>query len=180
MRSNRMLPAAASPAEIRSRLLDTAEKLTARREDADQILLQCADYFHNRHLLQCYVQEVGLTLVNGHTDDELQIYYEIQWNGDTIGFISKGWEESFYRLGQILRVSEDKLPELKQHSKEISAFLAMNGIAITSDRDEKTAAHYMHLTINIPNAGFNKDTLSQAVETMTACVYKIKGIIPCA
>ena len=179
MRPNRMSLAAASPAEIRAKLLNVAEKLTARRDDADQILLQCADYFRNRYLLQSYAQEVGLILVNSYTNDEMQIYYELQWNGDTVGFISKGWAEPYYRLGQILCVAEDKLPIITRHSKDISILLATNGISFTSDRDEKKAMRYMNLTTNIPEAGFNKDTLAQAVTTMTACVYKIRGMIPC-
>jgi len=175
------MPSASEPpsSEIRQRLLLAAEKLTSHREDAEQILLQCADYFRGRHLLHRYAQEVGIELAKGYTDENIQLYYQLRHDGDIVGFISKGWEEPYYRLGESLRLKHNQLPAWKRHAAEISLLLATNGVALCPDWDKASAAQHLNLTINIPEAGFNKDTLAQTVETMAACVHKIKRMITC-
>jgi len=160
-------------------LVRAATEWTDSEDNAEKLLRQCADYFRNKRLLRRYIRERGLTLANEDTTEKLQIYFEITFEKETLAFISRGWDESGFRLGQVLNISKSHELELRKHPKEISHFLASNGVAITADEDEAKGLHYLNLTINIPDAGFNRETLLDALTVLTACVTRIKGIIPC-
>ena len=58
-------------------------------------------------------------------------------------------------------------------------YLATNGIAVTAEPDEAAATYRLNLTMNIADAGFNRDTLLHAVETLSACVLRLREAILC-
>jgi hypothetical protein len=167
------------PDDVHCVLLKTAMQLTTNGSEAETVLQQCADYFRNKRLLQTHAASCGLNLVNESISECMQIYFEVQAEGAIKGFISCGWDEPGFRVGQVVMVPIEHMPELQLHAQEIMQLLARNGIAITTDPDDEQAVHYLNLTINIPDAGFNAATLSQAVWTMNACVEQIKKTIPC-
>jgi hypothetical protein len=167
------------PDDARSILLKTITQLTANSAEAETLLQQSADYFRHKRLLQTHAASCGLNLVNEFISECMQIYFEVQAEGAIKGFISRGWDEPGFRVGQVVMVTIEHVPELQLHAQEIMQLLARNGIAITTDPDDEQTVHYLNLTINIPDAGFNAATLSQAVWTMDACVEQIKKTIPC-
>ncbi|MCX7006677.1 MAG: hypothetical protein NTY53_05410 [Kiritimatiellaeota bacterium] len=164
-------------ADVRNVLLKAVEELTTNEVEAESALRQCADHFRNKHLLQHHVSAGGFTLTNEFTNQDMQIYGEITFEKETLAVISRGWDEPGFRLGQVLNISKDHMPELQQHSKEIMTLLATNGIAVTADSDADT--HHLNLTFNIHDAGFNTQTLSDALVTISACIARIKATIPC-
>ena len=180
MRVNRLEDDEEQPAgDAHLLLLKAATEWTGSEADAEKLLQQCADYFHNKRLLQRHIKRRGLKLANEFTSAQLQLYFEITFEGETLAFISRGWDESGFRLGQVLCIAKKHAPELRQQTKEISKLLATNGIAITGDEDAATGDHHLNLTINIPDAGFNAKTLSDALIVLSACIARIKGTLPC-
>ena len=179
MRLNEEQPEKPSPAAIRGVLLETVEKLATDSTEAEQLLLQCAGYYHNHRLIHRYAGELGLELTRGTANASLQVYYDIQRHGGDWGYISRGWEEPGFRLGQVLKVPNDRLPELRRCSEGIIRALAARGIAITIEPDQATNTHDLQLTTNISDAGFNPEALLHSLQIMFDSVQQIRRTVPC-
>ena len=179
MRMNEDQPGRPTPAAIRGALLDAAQKMAANPAEAEQLLQQCAGYYHNNRLIQRCADELGLELTNGAANAALQVYYDIQRNGGDWGYLSRGWEEPGFRVGQVLDVPNDKLPEFRQHAERIIRDLAARGIAITIEAEPEGAPSQLHLTVNLPAAGFNPNMLLDSLTNLFEATRTIRKAIPC-
>ena len=179
MRLNEEQAERPTPAVMRSALLGTVEKMAANPAEAEQMLQQCVDYYHNQRLIQRCANELGLELARGTANATLQVYYDIQRNGGDWGYISRGWDEPGFRVGQALDVPNDKLPEFRSHSERIIQALAARGIVITIESKHEAALTQLHLTLNLPDAGFNPNTLIDSLTNLFEATQQIKETIPC-
>ena len=166
-------------ATMRGALLSTVEKMAANPAEAEQMMQQCAGYYHNHRLLWHCAEKLGLELTRGTASAELQVYYDIQRNGGDWGYISRGWDEPGFRIGQVLDIHSDKLPEFRQHSERIIRNLATRGIAITIEPEQGATPFQIHLTLNLPDAGFNPNMLLDLLTNLFEVTQQIKKTIPC-
>jgi hypothetical protein len=153
--------------------------MAANPAEAEQMLQQCAGYYHNQRLIQRCANELGLELAGGTANATLQVYYDIQRNGGDWGYISRGWDEPGFRIGQALDVPNDKLPEFRRHSERIIRNLAARGIVITIESMPEPAQAQLHLTLNLPDAGFNQNMLLESLANLFEATQQIKETIPC-
>jgi len=151
------------------------ESPTSVGEDLEA-LSQCLAHIQNRMLVEGIARELGLSLARFLTNDALELYYVIKRGRHEMGYISKGWEDPGFRIGDLVEIGEWDRDVLKAHSHHIMRFCAMNGIAMTIQETPTTIA--LQLDGVIYSEGFNRDTFLQTLDSLNACVEKIHTLIP--
>lgn len=161
------------------RPLDDAEALRSKffrligRADAPapailKALEQCHAHIQDRLVVEAALRECGLRPTGFGTDRVLEIYYDIAHGRREIGYISKGWDEPGFRVGNIVEISRWKAANLKEHVLGLLKYCATRGVALTvQEHDDDSASLEMDSVIYAE--GFNPEVLSKALATITQC-----------
>ncbi|MGH7208832.1 MAG: hypothetical protein ACREIL_05550 [Nitrospiraceae bacterium] len=139
-------------------------------EDALKALSQCEAHIRNRMMVEAMAKECGLALSRILANDKLELYYDLTRRGYDMGYISKGWEDPGFRIGDLIKIPKRKKNPWKAHTDEISRFCATNGIVMTVEEGKDTIE--LQMDGMIYSEGFNKDTFSKTLETLNECVEK--------
>lgn len=140
-----------------------------------KVVSQCESHIRNRIIVENIARECGLKLSGFFTNESLEIYYDIKRGRSDMGYISKGWEDPGFRIGNLIMVEKWKSDSFKKHAYEILRFCAVNGIVMTVE--ETQDALEIHLDGVIYSEGFNKDTFLKTLETLDECVAKVEELI---
>jgi hypothetical protein len=163
-------------APLRDRIFEVLKASPTTVAEDLQALSQCVAHLSNRALVEGIARECGLSLVRFLTNDALELYYDIKRGRHEMGYISKGWEDPGFRIGDLVQIGEWDRDVLKGHSHHIMRFCAMNGIAMTIPETPTTIA--LQLDGVIYSEGFNQDTFLKTLDSLNACVEKIRTLIP--
>lgn len=148
---------------------------TTAEEDLDT-LSQCAAQIRNRRIIAEIARACGLTLTGFLTNDALELYYDIKRGRHDLGFISKGWEDPGFRIGDLVEIGWWDGDVLKANTPQIMRFCATNGIATTIQETPLTVT--LQLDGVIYNEGFNRETFLQTLDSLNICVGRIHALIP--
>lgn len=151
------------------------ESTTSAEEDL-KALSQCAAHIRNRMIVEGIARDCDLTLARFLTNDALELYYDIKRSRHDMGFISKGWDDPGFRIGDLVEVGWWDGDVLKANSQHIMRFCATNGITMTIQ--EAPLAISLQLDGVIYSEGFNRGTFLQTLDSLNACVEKIHALIP--
>lgn len=147
----------------------------ASPEEALKALSQCEAHILNRALVEQVAKESGLKLSRLRANDDLELYYDLKRGRHDVGYISKGWDDPGFRIGELIRVPNRKLPSFKTVAYEILRFCATNGIVMTVK--ETDDAVEIHMNGSIYCEGFNKATFRKTLETLNECAEKAEEMI---
>jgi hypothetical protein len=128
----------------------------------------------NRRTVDGVASEAGLTLSHFLTNDALELYYAIHRGWYNVGYISKGWDDPGFRVGEVLTFQELHGVTFIWTGTEIKRYCATNGIGITFDKRGETTE--VHLDGVIYHEGFNRATLLNMLESLNACVEKVNTL----
>ena len=148
-------------------------KVTA--DKALKALSQCEAHIRDRMMLETIVKECGLKMSRFIANDELELYYDLKRGRHDMGYISKGWEDPGFRIGDIIEIPKYKMDSFKANVYKILKFCATNGIAMTIAERKDTAE--IHMDGVIYSEGFNKDTFWKTLETLNECVKKAESLL---
>ena len=117
----------------------------------------------------------GFRTCGFNTNEHLEIYYDIQTREKhDVGYISKGWEDPGFRVGNVIQVplarikaKQDQLPALMKHC-------ATRGFAMTGKKLAGNIFEF-HLDSVIYAEGFNKKVLEQVLECLSDCTDKVRS-----
>jgi hypothetical protein len=126
-------------------------------------------------MLETIVKECGLKLSRFITNDELELYYDLKRGRHDMGYISKGWEDPGFRIGDIIEVPKHKMDFFKTNAYQIMKFCATNGISMTVSETKGIIEIQMDGVIY--SEGFNKDTFMKTLETLNECVEKTETLL---
>jgi len=160
---------------IRDRIFALLKKKRAPFEDALKALSQCEAHIRNRMMVENIARECGLKLSRFLANDQLELYYDLKRGRHDMGYISKGWEDPGFRIGDLIRMDKWKEESFKANAYEILRFCATNGIVMTVEEDKDTITLQMEGVIY--SEGFNKDTFLKTLETLNECVEKAQDLI---
>jgi hypothetical protein len=146
------------------------ESPTSVEEDL-AALLQCGAQIRNRGMIERIARECGLTLGGFITNDALELYCDIKRGRHDLGYISKGWEDPGFRIGDLVNIGWWDGDVLKATSHQIMRFCATNGITMTIQENPITVT--LQLDGVIYCEGLNRDTFHQTLDSLNACVEKI-------
>lgn len=160
---------------LRDQILEVLNSSKIPIEKALKALSQCEAHIRNRIIVESIAKECGLKLSGFLANDALELYYDINRGRHDMGYISKGWEDPGFRIGDLIMIEKWKADSFKAHAYEILKFCATNGIVMTVE--ETGDAIELHMDGVIYSEGFNKDTFLKTLETLDECIEKVQELI---
>ena len=160
---------------LRDHIFSLLNKKKASFEDALKALSQCEAHIRNRMIVESVAGECGLKLSRFLANDQLELYYDLKRGRHDVGYISKGWEDPGFRIGDLIEMEKRKEESFKVNAYEILRFCATNGIVLTVEETKDTITLQMEGVIY--SEGFNKDTFSKTLETLNECEEKVQKLI---
>jgi hypothetical protein len=139
-------------------------------------LSQCAAHIRNRRIIGDIAPDCGLTLTGFLSNDALEFYYNIQRGRHDLGYISKGWEDPGFRIGDLVRIGWWDKDVVTANTAQIMRVCATNGIAITIQ--ERPLAIELQLDGVIYSDRFDRETFLQTLDSLNACVGRIESLVP--
>jgi len=73
-------------------------------EKALEALSQCQAHITNRILVERTAKECGLRLSRFLTNKDLELYYDLKQGRHDVGYISKGWNDPGFRVGDLFYI----------------------------------------------------------------------------
>jgi hypothetical protein len=169
---NSRLPPEDQAEQIRSELHAVMKKHGVSLEKAAELFSQCASMLLTCSELLGLAEAAELKLAGFKTDEHLELYFDIHRGKEDVGFISKGWSDPGYRMGDTLLIPASKLLLLQANSRKISKLCATNGLVVTAHEQRNPIE--LHLESVIYKEGFNQKVFLQALETLTECVEQVR------
>jgi hypothetical protein len=121
-------------------------------------------------LKKCGLQGHGLI-----TNEHLELYYDIHASDHRdVGYISKGWEDPGFRVGNVIQMPVNWVEAKKKHLPTLMKHCATRGVAMTGEKLNGDTFEF-HLDSVIYSDGFNQKVLAQIVECLSECVKKIRA-----
>ena len=168
-------PTGRTHVSLRDQIFALLTKKTASFENALKALHQCEAHIQNRMMVENTAGECGLKLSRFLANDELELYYDLKRGRHDMGYISKGWEDPGFRIGDLITMEKSKQESFKANAYEILRFCATNGIVMTVEEPKDTITLQMEGVIY--SEGFNKDTFSKTLETLNECIEKTQELL---
>jgi hypothetical protein len=157
---------------LRQKLLAALNEAPLPAGNKMKVLNECRSQLATRRAVERVASEAGLTLSHFLTNDALELYYEIKKGRHDLGYISKGWDDPGFRVGEVRAFQEFHGVHFIWTGPGIRRYCATNGIGITvAQHGERTE---VHLDGVIYREGFNRATLLKTLEALGACVKKIE------
>ncbi len=151
------------------------ESTTSVREDLEA-LSQCMGHIQNRMVVEGIARECGLTLTRFLTNDTLDVYYDIKRGRHDLGYISKGWDDPGFRIGDTVEIDPWEADALKGHAAELAQFCATRGMAMTlATRNPMRTEIQMDGVIY--SEGFNRDTFQKTLDSLNTCIEKVRTLL---
>lgn len=160
---------------LRDQIFGLLNKKKASFEDALKALSQCEAHIQNRVMVEKIAKECGLKLSRFLVNEELELYFDLKRGRHDMGYISKGWEDPGFRIGDLIEIEKSKEELFKGNAYEILRFCATNGIVLTVEETKDTITLQMEGVIY--SEGFNKDTFLKTLETLNECVEKTQELL---
>jgi hypothetical protein len=144
-------------------------------DEALKVLTQCQAHIKNRIIVEGIGKECGVTLSGFRAGEHLELYYDLKRGRHDIGYISKGWDEPGFRVGDIIKVPKWKNTDIKEHLYELLTFCATRGVAVTIEKTEHSIE--LHLDSVIYSEGLNTGVFEQVLHYLQECVEKAHELI---
>ena len=160
---------------LRDKIFELLEKSGTTYEEDLSALLQCADHIRNRQIVQQTARECGVKLSRFISNDHLELYYDIKRGRHAVGYISKGWGEPGFRVGDVIIVPKAKNTLLKAAAYTLLSFCATRGVVLTFNDTSEGAEIHMNATIYTD--GFNRKVFDQSLDCLNDCVEKAEKLV---
>ena len=156
---------------LRSKIFQVINDADVPVEEALKALAQCQAHIENRMIVEQTLKECGLRPSVFTAHEHLELYYDIAHGKRELGYISKGWDDPGFRVGNIVEVPKGKIATLKEHAYALLKYCATRGVVMTVKENED---HSMELQMDsvIYSAGFNKKVFAQVLRYLTECVQR--------
>lgn len=145
-------------------------------EQAETVLLRCLSFIRDERRVDEVAKEIGLSLSGFRTDGVLELYYDIRWKDKDTGYISKGWEDPGFRIGDVIDLDYAGIEMFRRNSDKILNTCATQGVACGVNLIEGDKLE-LDLSICIYQEGFNAGTVRAALETFDLCVNRAKSFL---
>jgi hypothetical protein len=116
---------------LRNQIFAILNKKKASADTALKVLVQCQSHVRNRIIIEGIGKECGVTLSGFRAGEHLEFCYILKQGRHDVGYISKGWGEPGFRVGDIIEVPKWKNTDMKEHLYALLTFCATRGVAVT-------------------------------------------------
>ena len=160
---------------LRNEIFAFLNKKKASADAALKALTQCQAYVRNRIVIEGIGKECGVTLSGFRAGEHLELCYDMKQGRHDVGYISKGWGEPGFRVGDIIEVPKWKNTDMKEHLYALLTFCATRGVAVTIEETEHSIE--LHLDSVIYSEGLSKRVFEQVLHYLQECVEKARELI---
>ncbi len=160
---------------LRNQIFEVLRKSRTSAEEDLTALLQCAAHIRNRIIVEQTAKECGLKLSGFRANDELELYYDLKQGRHEVGYISKGWNDPGFRVGDLVSVPRDNIDNVKANAYRLLKFCATRGVVLTLE--EKPGSVELQMDSVIYSEGFNKSVFAQVLNYLNVCVEKAEELI---
>jgi hypothetical protein len=161
--------------DIKKRLNVWIEEQELTDEESIKLLQSVLDQRRNIRLVTENAQKAGLSLEKFISNSDLELYFDILKKDKSVGYISKGWSDPGFRVGEYFEMAKD---DSAFKEKFFKVFQACSTSLISVSVSEKMPGVVgISLDIGIYKDGFNEKVLKDAVETLEETMGRIKSIL---
>ncbi len=161
--------------DIKRRLNLWIEKQNLTEEETYSALEAILNQRKNIALVKKNAKNAGLKLERFISNKALEIYYDLLKKDRGVGYISKGWTDPGFRVGEYFEL-EKGTPSFKEKFYTIHKLCSGNLISVGVS--EKVPGKIgISLEIGIYQDGFTGKVLKSAVETIDETMRKIQQVI---
>jgi hypothetical protein len=118
-------------------------------------------------LVETVALDAGIAVYGFYTNSELEFYFDFSLDGQTAGYISKGWTDPGLRIADVVDAKplafEDPL-----FFEYLTDRCALNGIAVSRHIDENGVCWSLESVVYL--SGLNAATLRQVCQRLSECV----------
>ena len=122
-------------------------------------------------IVEQILKECGLRPTGFNANEHLELYYDIAQGKREVGYISKGWDDPGFRVGDIVEVPKWKIAALKEHAYALLKYCATRGVVMTVKENDDDSVE-LQMDSVIYSDGFNKKVFAQVLHYLTECVQK--------
>ncbi len=140
-------------------------------DEALTILAQVARQITNKSAVLSTAATAGYEAVNFSFNRELEVYFDLQHGEKSVGYISKGWDDPGFRVGEIIFLTGP----VKRSGKwidDLRDYCATNGIAATIYPSDDGVE--VRLEFVLYSEGFNTPVLAGALDSLRSCRRKVE------
>ena len=161
--------------DARIRVFSILQQSDLSMSQAAKVLAQCHMHIQNCATVEGMAKESGLKLDGFLTNEDLELYYDIAKDGHDVGFISKGWDDPGFRVGELLVLPADTLDTFRARATQIMDFCSTNGVVCAGRLTPEGLE--LSLLDNIYSEGFNIATFLQTLESVHNCAARVRAIM---
>lgn len=154
---------------LASVILGAIDQANPPRGVALSALSYCRNQFENRTIVETAILVAGCSATGFLCNEDMELYYDIAKDGEEVAFISKGWDDPGFRLGELVTVSGDMAGLLEG----VKRFCDTNGVVMSSQENEESDYEVV-LELVIYSTGFDGRTFAQALSTLIECSDRLK------
>jgi hypothetical protein len=166
------MPSEQSLDPLRNQLLEVLKNSGMSEKENRTVLLQCAAQIKNKSIVKQTAKELGLTLSRFISNEDLELYHDLKRGKRDAGYISKGWEDPGFRIGDLIDVPANHLTP--DNLNDLMKFCSTRGVAFSLE--EKDGSLSLHMDSVIYSAGFNKKVLKQVLHYLHVCAEKVSSL----
>lgn len=160
---------------LRNQIFALLNKKKTSADAALKALTQCQTHIRNRIVIEEIGKECGVTLSGFRAGEHLELCYDMKRGRHDVGYISKGWDEPGFRVGEMVEVPKWKNADMKEHLYALLTYCATRGVTVTIE--EKETSIEMQLDSVIYMEGLNKRVFEQVLHYLQECVEKAHELI---
>jgi len=161
--------------DVKKRLNSWIEKQNLTEEETCSALEAILNQRKNIVLVKKNAKKAGLRLERFISNNVLEIYYDILIKDRAVGYISKGWTDPGFRVGEYFEL-EKGMSSFKEKFYKI--FRVCSGNLVSLSVSEKTPRKIgVSLEIAIYKNGFNDKVLKEVVGTLESTMRKINLLL---
>ena len=153
--------------DLRAALIAALDTSDLGRGSQMKTLDQCRAQLENRTLVESALLISGHEGANFSWNDQLELYYDIKRDGEQLGFISKGWTDPGFRVGEVVMIPAEDIANFTARAEGVHDLCSTNGFActvtMTPDHCEVLIECVIYCT------GFDGRTLSQSLAALAKC-----------
>jgi hypothetical protein len=129
----------------------------------------------NRRIVEQTLHECGLQASGFLTNAQLELYCDVLQGKREMGYISKGWDDPGFRVGDLVTVPQSQIEAVKKHAQTLMRYCATRGVTATGERKDDGCMEF-HMDSVIYTDGFNKKVLAQVLHYLNECNAKAREL----
>ncbi|NLB54638.1 MAG: hypothetical protein GX811_02515 [Lentisphaerae bacterium] len=160
---------------LRSKIFKLVNDADAPAAEVISALAQCQAHIQNRMIVEQTLKECGFRPTGFNANEHLELYYDIAQGKNEVGYISKGWDDPGFRVGDVIEVSKWKITALKEHAYTLLKYCATRGVVMTVEENDDDSV-MLQMDSVIYSDGFNKKVFAQVIHYLNECTTKAEQL----